>query len=354
MNNSLGNELRFATTDELARWNDLVKQLPGGGEVWQSREYALAKRYQKYTDLYVVGQHFPATLVLEKRVPLLGKLWYVPGGPVAEDAEATLAAAQKLADFARKSGAFLLKTEPRLLLTDPTIQIFKAAGFTRGTRILPNESTILVDISGEDQEVMSRFSSSTRTRIRKADRIGFEVRRVEATEEHCRTMYGLLGETGEGRFLLRPYEYYRNFWQIFQQAGHGQLFLGYHEGQAVAGMFGTSFGLTSGYKDGASTKHNVLPNGAMYRMQWELILWARELGAQVHDLIGTPPSDRLDDRSHHFYGVGQYKLRLSKNVVDYVGILETPLRKNAAKIWAVLGDRVARRMSLAMRKDPYY
>lgn len=359
--------LRFARPDEVDRWDELVEAAPGGGEVWQSREYAVVKRHQRYADRYVVAAdgapEFPATLVLEKRVPVLGRIWYVPGGPAAgadpiTGAETTPAEivgrAVRLADFARANGAFLLKIEPRLILDEGSRSALAGAGFVRAPRILPNESTVLLDISGDEAEVMGRFSSSTRTKIRKADKIGFETRRVEATDENCRTMYRLLGETGEGRFQLRPYEYYRDFWQTFQSAGRGQLVLGYAEGEPVAGMFATALGRTSGYKDGASTKTGNLPNGAMYRMQWELILWGREHGATVHDLIGSPPSDRVDDRDHPLYGVGQYKLRLSKEVTDYVGVWDLPLRGFAAKVWNTIGERIARRWALAVRKDVYY
>lgn len=346
--------LRFASADEIARWNESVEQLPGGGEVWQSREYGQVKRFQRYRPLYVVGPDFPPTLVLEKTIPVLGRLWYVPGGPTADGVASTLEAARQLGEFARINGVFLLKIEPRLHKDAATLERFRAAGFGPAVRVLPNESTILLDISGEESDVMARFSGSTRTKIRKADKLGFEVRRVEATDAHCRIMYDLLAETGEGRFELRPYAYYRNFWRTFAEAGRGQLFLGYADGVPVAGMFATVFGTTSGYKDGASTRSGSLPNGAMYRMQWELILWGREHGAEVHDLIGSPPSDRLDDPEHPLHGVGQYKLRLSKQVTDYIGVLDLPLRPRYAQIWRRLGDPIARRWALGVRKDVFY
>lgn len=348
--------LRFATPAEIESWDALIEVLPDA-EVWQSREYAETKRFQRYTDHYIVAtegaEPFPPTLVLEKRVPLLGRLWYVPGGPAAGSIDGTFAATARLADFAQAQGAFLLKIEPRLP-RDEALAEFVARGYLPVPRVLPNESTILLDISGSEEEVMGRFSSSTRTKIRRADRTGFEVRRVEPSDENCRTMYALLGETGDGRFELRPYAYYEQFWRTFAASGRGQLVLGFADGVVVAGMFGVVLGATSGYKDGASTKNGSLPQGAMYRMQWELILWAREHGATVHDLIGSPSSDRIDDREHPLYGVGQYKLRLSKTVTDYVGALDLPLKPTAYRLWTTIGDRIARRWALAVRKDVYY
>ena len=354
-------QLRFATASEIARWDELVELAPGGGEIWQSREYAEIKRHQRYTPRYIVGEDFPATLVLEKRVPLLGRFWYVPAGPdVSVDASGVPMAAsdfvtrgRRLADFATAAGVFLLKVEPRLLATDEAFATLRGAGYTPVAHVLPNVSTIVLDISGDEDAIMAGFSSSTRTKIRKADREGFDVRRVEATEANCRIMFELLSGTAEDKFELRPYEYFRDFWQGFQAAGRGQLVLGYDGEVPVAGMFATALGQTSGYKDGASAKAK-LPTGAMYRMQLELIRWGKEQGAIRHDLIGTPPSDRLDDKTHRLYGVGQYKLRLSKDVTDYVGTLDLPLKPLQVKLWNTVGDRIARRYTLATRKDVFY
>ncbi|RKQ94892.1 lipid II:glycine glycyltransferase (peptidoglycan interpeptide bridge formation enzyme) [Mycolicibacterium mucogenicum 261Sha1.1M5] len=353
--------LRFATAEEVGRWDELVELAPGGGEIWQSREYAEIKRHQRYTARYIVGDGFPATLVLEKKIPLLGRFWYVPAGPdVSVDALGTPMSASEyvdrgaaLAEFARGEGVFLLKVEPRLLASDEAFATLRTAGYVPTAHVLPNVSTIILDISGDEDAIMAAFSSSTRTKIRKADKEGFDVRRVEATEENCRIMFDLLTGTAEEKFELRPYEYFRDFWQGFQAAGRGQLVLGYDGDAPVAGMFATALGQTSGYKDGASAKAK-LPTGAMYRMQLEIIRWGKEQGATRHDLIGTPPSDRLDDKSHRLYGVGQYKLRLSKNVTDYVGTLDLPLSAAKVKIWNTVGDRIARRFTLATRGDVFY
>lgn len=354
-------QLRFASADEIARWDELVELAPGGGEIWQSHEYAEVKRHQRYTPRFICGENFPATLVLEKRIPLLGRFWYVPGGPDASvDASGTamgaaefVARGKRLADFARAEGVFLLKVEPRLLASDETFATLRAAGYDPAPHVLPHVSTIILDISGDEDAIMAGFSASTRTKIRKADREGFDVRRVEASEANCRIMFDLLSGTAEDKFELRPYEYFRDFWQGFQAAGRGQLVIGYDGDVPVAGMFATALGQTSGYKDGASAKAK-LPTGAMYRMQLELIRWGKEQGATRHDLIGTPPSDKLDDKNHRLYGVGQYKLRLSKDVTDFVGTLDLALKPGKAKAWRAVGDRLARRYTLATRKDVFY
>lgn len=359
-------EARFATEAEIKRWNELVAANPGGGEVWSGSEYATAKTFNGYAPRFVLvdAVHDPsrsgvstnagvAVLVLEKTVPALGKLWYLPAGPAGQDIETVLSVSASIANLAKREGAFMLKIEPRILETEDARDALTAAGYRRTFRIVPNESTVLVDISGEEAEVSARFATRARNMIRRAEKDGLVIRRVEPTEENCRIMFDLLAETSAGRFELRPYEYYRLFWQTYDEAGTGVLILGYSEDKPVAGLFGMVLGENSVYKDGASVRQG-LPTGTMNALQWELIRWAREHGAVRHDLCGSPHSSRLDDKSHPLYGVGLYKLAFSKHVVDYVGTFDLPLKPFAYTIWATVGDRLARRLALKRRHDPYY
>lgn len=347
---------RFATDAERDSWNELVASNPGGGEVWASAEYASAKAFNGYSPKFVVVEGQPAkiaVLVLEKSVPMLGKLWYVPAGPPAPDASGVLELSASIADLACQNGAFMLKIEPRLLESAATKQAIVDAGYVETFRIIPNESTVVLDVSGEEAEVSGRFASSCRNKIRRAEKEGLVIRRVEPTETNCRIMFDLLAETSAGRFELRPYEYYRLFWQSFIASGNGVLILGYKDEQPVAGLFGMILGETSVYKDGASVRQG-LPTGSMNALQWELILWAREHGAVRHDLCGAPHSSRVDDKTHPLYGVGQYKLAFNKAIIDHVGTFDLPLKGFAYKIWSTVGDRLARRLALKRRQDPYY
>lgn len=348
---------RFASDEERANWDSRVVHNPGGGEVWSSIQYAEAKTFNRYAPRFVICESDSgaqvAALVLEKHVPLLGKLWYVPAGPAGGDAAGVLEATAALSQLAKASGAFLLKIEPRLLESRDLAERFSAVGLRKTFRIIPNESTVMLDISGTEDEVAGRFASSCRNKIRRAEKEGLVVERVRPTEENCQIMFDLLAETSAGRFELRPYEYYRTFWQTFDSAGNGALIFGYRDGKPVAGVFGMVLGETSVYKDGASVRHG-LPTGAMNALQWHLILWGREHGAIRHDLCGAPHSTRVDDTSHPLYGVGQYKLAFKKQIIDYVGTFDLPLNRFAYRIWSIIGDRLARRLALAKHHDPYY
>lgn len=348
--------VRFASQAETARWDELIVQNPHGGEVWAGTAHLETKEFSKYRSYRLIveraGRSSLAVGVLAKRVPLLGEWWMVLAGPEAEDLEATLEVSAAIAQFARAQGAFLVKIEPRL--GTATRQAFLDAGYLPTIRRIPNESTVLVDVSGSEDEIFASFGKKARNAINRGKREGIVVSRVESTDENCERFFALLEETaGGGRFQLRPEGYFRTFWQVFSREQSGQMFFAERDGRLLAAAYAIHLGTKSSYKEGASVRDKQA-YGVSHLLQWEVMRWAHEQGVVVHDLCGTPPSDRLDDPSHELHGVGKFKLSFHNEVTDYVGAFDIPLRNMAYRLWVRLGDPLARRLSLALRKDPYY
>lgn len=348
---------RPASASEVVDWNELVAANPGGGEVWAGEEYLEAKRHGRYLPRRVMvdrpGRSALAVGVLAKRVPVLGEWWHLPAGPPGEDLRAVLEATAAVGELARRHGAFMLKIEPRLPAGAAADRALRATGAIPSVRIVPNPSTVLVDVTGTEQELFARLGKKARNSITRAARDGIEVRRVPASDENCAAFSRLLRETADGRFVLREERYYREFWQRFEHAGNGQLFFATSGGELVAGAFAIALGDKTTYKDGASLREKRA-YGASHALQWEVLRWANERGARVHDLCGAPPSDRADDPGHPLHGVGRFKRSFQSETTDYVGAFDVPLKPAAYRAWASLGDRLARRWSLAVRKDPYY
>lgn len=352
---------RFATAEECRTWNERVAANPGGGEIWMSDQYLEQKRHGGYTPHRVIvelpadsGAEGPlqvAVGVLSKKVVGLGSWWHLPAGPDGRSDTETLRVAQAVGTLARSRGAFFLKVEPRLGTSAQ--HLFTDAGFIKTFRIVPNESTVVMPLASNPEEVLASFPKKTRYAIRKAERDGVRVERVATTEEHCAQFYALLQETGEGRFLVRSEDYYRTYWQRFQQAGVGQLFFAYQGDELLAGAFVMVLGARATYKDGASSRSSSA-YGSSHAIQWEAMQWAVEQGATAYDFCGAPPSDRIADTTHPLHGVGQFKLSFFPEVTDYVGAYDLPLKPSQYRIWSAIGDRIARRASLLVKRDPYY
>lgn len=321
-------------------------------------EYLEVKRLGKYRSYRLIVERDPelstlAVGVLAKRVPLLGEWWHVPAGPAGEDAGEVIRVTRALAQFAKSQRAFLLKIEPRLPLDEAPLMI--SAGFRSTTRIVPNPSTVLVHLDEAESEeaLLAAIGKKARHSINRARRDGISVERVPATASNCAALYSLLQETAEGRFVLRSEAYYREFWQRFERGGVGQLFFAQKDGVLLAGAFAMALGEKTTYKDGASVRDKSA-YGASHALQWEVLRWAHERGARVHDLCGAPPAAESDNRSHPLFGVGQFKRSFQPNVTDYAGAFDVPLKPRSYALWVRIGDRLARRWSLIIRKDPYY
>jgi lipid II:glycine glycyltransferase (peptidoglycan interpeptide bridge formation enzyme) len=342
--------VRFATTKEIASWDSLILQQSDGGNVFSSKTYAEIKKLTQYIPRFLVVNNVPVT-VLEKRTAPFGKLWYFPKGPNVTDSKHLFEILEAVKPFAEKQGVFLIKIESELDRSEePLLQSY---GLHKAKAIIPNPSTITLDIHLPAEELLLTLPQKGRHAIRRAERDGVTIQQVETTEENCKKMYELLSETASGQFGIRAYSYYRSFWQQFSAAGQGQLFFAYFEGAIVAGAYAMTYGKKSTYKDGASIRKRTA-YGASHLLQWHVIQWAQSQGSLLHDFCGSPPSDQLHNTEHPHHGVGLFKLSLSKHVVDYIGCYDFVIRPLAYKAWNRFGERLYRGIYLRLTKDYYY
>ena len=342
--------VRFATTKEIASWDSLILQQPDGGNVFSSKTYAEIKKLTKYTPRFIMVHSTPVT-VLEKRTFPLGRLWYLPKGPNVTTTEDLFSILEDLKPFALAQNVFLVKIESELDRSEESV--IQSHGLLKAKPIIPNPSTITIDISSPADELLLSLPQKGRHAIRRAERDGVTVQQVEPSDANCKQMYDLLSETASGQFGIRSYQYYKKFWQQFASANQGQLFFAYFEGTVVAGAYAMTYGKKSTYKDGASIRKRTA-YGASHLLQWHVIQWAKSQGSLLHDFCGSPPSDQLHNSDHPHYGVGLFKLSLSKHVVDYIGCYDFVLRPKAYSMWSRIGERAYRGLYLRITKDYYY
>jgi len=341
---------RYATAEEIADWNSHILANPDGGNVFSSFEYSEIKKLQNYTPRYIFVDKLAIT-VLEKTTPPFGKLWYLPKGPGVSSAKELIAVLEALETLAKKAKAFVVRVESELSReVAPNLVHY---GLKKAAPIIPNPSTITLDLTPSLDDILLGLPQKGRHAIRRAERDGVTVERVDVTEKSAKQMYTLLAETAEGQFGIRSYNYYKTFWETFDQAGSGQLFFAYYEGKVVAGAYAMVFGTKSTYKDGASVRQRTA-YGASHLLQWNVIEWAKSKGAQIHDFCGSPPSDEIANPAHPHYGVGLFKLSFSKHVIDYIGCYDFVIAPSRYGMWQKAGERIHRRLYFERTKDYYY
>lgn len=343
-------KVRFASESEIKDWNKHILANPDGGNVFSSFEYAMQKETGGYKAYFVFVGSLAIT-ILEKNVPGLGKLWYLPKGPNVTSSKTLFDILESLKPFAEKHGAFAIRIESELDRSEqPNLE---KHGLIKSKPIIPNPSTITLDISNKLDNVLMNLPQKGRHAIRRAGRDGVIIKEVESTDENCRLMYDLLSETAEGQFGIRGYYYFKTFWQRFEKAGLGQLFFAYYDDQIIAGAYAMTFGKKSTYKDGASVRKRTV-YGASHLLQWRVIEWAKSRGATLHDFCGSPPSEEISNPEHKHYGVGLFKTAFNKTVTDYIGCYDLVINSPKYKLWNNLGERIAHRLHYYKHHDSYY
>lgn len=344
-------DIRFATPAETEQWNAKILANPDGGNVFQGDEFAEQKKLTGWTPRYVVADDLALT-VHEKHVFGLGKLWYLPKGPGVTSPVPIGDLLPALRDFAGKNGAFAVKMEPEITKTDDAVKALDELGLRHVAHVQPS-STILVDLTPDLDTILMNLNQKGRHAIRRAERDGVQIERVDTTDENCKVFYDLLTVTASGSFGIRQYEYYKRFWQRYAAANLGQLFFARVEGTVVSAAFAMVYGDKSTYKDGASVRERPV-YGASHLLQWHVIQWAKDNGSLVHDLLGSPPSDRINDESHPYYGFGRFKSSFNKQVTDYVGAYDLVVRPRQYKWWRQFGERLAKRLWWQKHHENWY
>lgn len=345
-------KLRFATPPEIERWNDRILANPDHGNVFQGYEFAQQKQLGGWTPQYIIGDIVSCT-VLQKHVAGLGYIWYIPKGPGISHVQQLDEMIDGLKELARSSGVFMIKIEPELRKAPETEVDLLKLGFLKTRAIQPNASTVLIDLRPDADAILAALNQKGRHAIKRAERDGVTVEKVPASDDNCKRMFDLLTETAAGSFRIRSYDYYKAFWQRYSDAGQGQLFFAYVGTRLVAGAYAVVFGTKSTYKDGASVRERTV-YGASHLLQWHVIQWAKENGALVHDLCGAPPSDQIKNPDHPHYGIGRFKTSFNKEVTDYVGAYDLPIRTAQYRLWCRFGEKIALRLYSYQHNESYY
>ncbi|PYE11158.1 FemAB family protein [Williamsia limnetica] len=317
--------VRFATSSEIDRWDELIVRSPDEGTVYRGRANIDSMVLQGATPVYLIVDGHAVT-AFEVAVPLAGALWVLFGPPVL-DVHELIRSAQAVAQFAAHHGRVsAVRVRTQLKANPDDADMLRAHGLVRVPTWL-DDSTVIVDLSGTQQDVLSRFKKRARKSIRRAEREGVIVDRVAATDDNCRVLYEMLDATSGGRFKIPTLASTTAVFQRHEATGHGQLFLARHHGEVVVGAFVAILGTTALYLGaGSIRKHPGDPtlcglgeSRAAYALQWDIMSWAREQGCIRYDLDGTPSTATIGDAEHPRHGVGQFKTAFSDEITDYLG-----------------------------------
>jgi peptidoglycan pentaglycine glycine transferase (the first glycine) len=267
--------------------------------------------------------------ILFRKLPLGLSLAYLPKGPVLQgrDRDEIIKFPGQsfwgqIDQLCRRYRAIFLKVEPDIAW-DQNINSKNVipAGFQQSQQTIQPMRTIIVRLSGDEDDILARMKQKTRYNIRLASKKGVKV----SPNADLDTFFELMQTTGErDEFGIHSYEYYRTAYNLFKPDGKCELLLASYDGEPIAAMMVFASGNRAWYLYGASqSRHRErMPT---YLLQWEGMKWARKAGCEQYDLWGVPDYDQRKleaefiNRSDGLWGVYRFKRGFGGKVTRSAG-----------------------------------
>ena len=245
--------------------------------------------------------------ILFRRLPFGVTMAYIPKGPIGEHWDELW---PRVDELCRRKHAVFLKIEPDLWedknggqsgVPPPT--------FVETPHVIQPRRTLIVELNGDEEQILARMKQKTRYNTRLALRKGVVVRSSADLEAFA----SLIDETGDrDNFAVHNIDYYRRAYELFQPRGGCELLIAEFEHEPLAALMVFARGTRAWYLYGASSNaHRALMPS--YLLQWEAIRWARARGCMEYDLWGVPDADEetieanFTTRSDGLWGVYRFK-----------------------------------------------
>ncbi len=348
--------LREASPEEIDNWDNNVLKNEYEAGFLQSIPYATTKLQAGWNIRYMVYEGKNTQIFvyfLEKFIPVLGYMWYLPSGSLALEHIKPILCANKKFVKQNSLRVFVIKIEPKIPNSLQAQHELSQLKLYKTNPIQAHNSTIILNLN-TPTDLIGSLGAKARRDIRISQKQSVVVKNLPFSETACKVMYGLMQTVsrGKGAAFIRPYSYYRNFWHNFSVMGYGSFYFAYENDQPVAGAFIIHFGNTSTYKDGGSTPDTIYKNRYGMAVQWRALQDAQER-SNFYDLCGVPPVSKLNDPDHPYYGLGQFKLKFKKESIDFCGCYDQILRPLPYFVWKK-SQRIIYKLHWLVYHDLYF
>lgn len=195
--------------------------------------------------------------------------------------------------------------------------------FVKAADNIQPADTVVLDLTLEEEALLSAMHKKTRYNIRLAEKKGVTVRRGTAGDLDA--WYDIYRITAE-RDRIAPHsrEYYKSLFALAADYGAGApqliLYLAEHEGELLAGNIVSRCGTAATYLYGATSnsKRDLMP---AYLLQWTAIQEAKQAGCHSYDFHGIPPAD---NPAHPMHGLYRFKTGFGGRIVHRRGSWDYP------------------------------
>jgi peptidoglycan pentaglycine glycine transferase (the first glycine) len=320
------------------QWEDYLASFPEA-HILQTRAWGDLKAAFGWKAAYVTALETDASpgqlgvQILFRSLPLGLTIAYIGKGPVgSQTALADPACSDVLWHevdrLCRNQRAVFLKLEPDQFETAAGLGtetddhwLAPPHGFRPSPQAIQPRRTLVVDIRGDEEQVLSRMKQKTRYNIRLSAKKGVMVRPSTDLDIFHRLML----VTGErDMFGVHSRDYYQRAYELFQPRGECVLLMAEYQGEPLSALMAFASGRRAWYFYGASgdAHRELMPT---YLLQWAAMQWARARGCISYDLWGVPDFDErfleahFSERSQGLWGVYRFKRGFGGQLVRALG-----------------------------------
>jgi lipid II:glycine glycyltransferase (peptidoglycan interpeptide bridge formation enzyme) len=294
-------------TVSLAEWNRYIQSQPNP-HILQTGEWGELKAAFGWKPIRIIYEK-SGVQILFRKLPLGFTVGYIPKANFATSLWPEIDAVCK------QNRAIFLKLEPDLWddQRPDTPALSEVEGWNLELRTSPHNiqppRTIIIDIKGTEEEILSRMKQKTRYNIRLAEKKGVTVHPWDDLE----TFHKMILLTGaRDGFGVHSLEYYQRAYELLHPRQMGELLVAEYQGKSLAALFVAKNGNRAYYLYGASTdeERNRMPT---YLLQWEAMKWAKACGGEEYDLWGVPDEveaileANFESRHNGLWGVYRFK-----------------------------------------------
>jgi lipid II:glycine glycyltransferase (peptidoglycan interpeptide bridge formation enzyme) len=290
----------------LTEWNLYLQRHPNA-HLLQTGEWGELKSAFGWKPVRIVNSK-EGVQILFRKLPLGFSIGYIPKAEISD--QFSLFSEDlwhEINSVCKQNRAIFLKLEPDLWENQKP-ETWNITLETSRHNIQPPR-TIIIDISGEQETILSHMKQKTRYNIRLAEKKGVTVRAWDDLESFHKMMLVTGGRDG---FSVHSYEYYKRAYELMQPKQMCEILVAEYEGKPLAALFVGRNGNRAYYLYGASTdeERNRMPT---YLLQWEAMKWAKARGCEEYDLWGVPDENEatlegnFEKRSDGLWGVYRFK-----------------------------------------------
>jgi lipid II:glycine glycyltransferase (peptidoglycan interpeptide bridge formation enzyme) len=272
----------------------------------QSKQWRKFQESAGHRTFFVESEGFSAS-VIEHNLPIVGKYFYCPRGPVIKSQISNLKSKiNSLIDLAKKENVGWIRIDPE---NEDTLNSIKKSidyKIEKAPHDMQPKEIFVLDIIKPEEQLLAEMKSKTRYNIKLAQKSGVAIRITNNIEEFLKLTKEMATRQGIG---THPDGYYRKMFENLPE-NMLKLYVAEYEGKIIAANLMLYFGDTATYLHGASSNENrnVM---APYLLQWQAILDAKKAGYKFYDFGGIKTLNI--QTSNDWAGITKFKLGFSPN-----------------------------------------